>query len=96
MHTHLCICLKQKSSEMQTRMLHNSSALAAHRTNVDGVWIRSNQPRPLPKGSVFKLGGSTREFKVRDLALKRLFQDKCFALCPFQAAVPGYLLIAVL
>ena len=38
---------------------------AAHRTNVDGVWIRPNQARSLKKGSVFRLGGSTREFKVR-------------------------------
>ncbi len=49
-------------------MLHQNSQSfslhAAHQTNVDGVWIRPNQARPVPVGSVFKLGGSTREFKA--------------------------------
>ncbi len=38
---------------------------AAHQTNVNGVWIRPHQARAVPVGSVFKLGGSTREFKVK-------------------------------
>lgn len=37
----------------------------SHGTNVDGTWIRSNEARQLPKGAVFKLAASSREYKVR-------------------------------
>ena len=36
----------------------------AHRTNVDGVWIRPNAPRQLPVGATVRFGASTREYKV--------------------------------
>ena len=38
---------------------------AAHRTNVDGVWIRPNAPRQLALGATVRFGASTREYKVR-------------------------------
>ena len=39
-------------------------ACAAHRTNVDGVWIRPSAPRQLPLGATVRFGASTREYKV--------------------------------
>lgn len=37
---------------------------AGHGTNVDGVWIRANEPRLLKKGATFKIAASSREYKV--------------------------------
>lgn len=37
---------------------------SAHHTNLDGVWIRPNVPRPLAKGSVVRFGASSREYRV--------------------------------
>ena len=44
--------------------LLNVGLLAAHGTNLDGVWIRANEARLLNKGAVFKFGASSREYKV--------------------------------
>ena len=45
--------------------LLNVGFLAAHGTNLDGVWIRANEARLLNKGAVFKFGASSREYKVQ-------------------------------
>eukprot|EP01026_Neomeris_dumetosa_P000082 TRINITY_DN100257_c0_g1_i7.p1 TRINITY_DN100257_c0_g1~~TRINITY_DN100257_c0_g1_i7.p1 ORF type:complete len:354 (+),score=35.73 TRINITY_DN100257_c0_g1_i7:28-1062(+) len=37
---------------------------SAHGTNLDGVWIRSNQDKRIVVGSKLKFGGSTREYRV--------------------------------
>jgi hypothetical protein len=39
--------------------------LAAHGTNLDGVWIRANEARLLNKGAIFKFGASSREYRVQ-------------------------------
>ena len=46
---------------------------AAHGTNLDGAWIRANEARLLNKGSVFKFGASSREYKVHNLHLNDLY-----------------------
>lgn len=42
-----------------------SLVLAAHGTNVDGLWLRPNVPRQLKMGSILRFGGSTRSYEVR-------------------------------
>ncbi|EIE24571.1 phosphatases II [Coccomyxa subellipsoidea C-169] len=37
---------------------------SGHGTNVDGAWIRANEPRLLKKGATFKLAASTRDYKL--------------------------------
>ncbi len=41
------------------------SVRAAHRTNIDGVWIRPNVARQLAVGATVRFGASTREYKAR-------------------------------
>ena len=36
----------------------------SHGTNVDGTWIRPNEPKQLPKGAVLRLAASSRQYKV--------------------------------
>ena len=42
--------------------------VAAHGTNLAGVWVRANEARLLNKGAVFKFGASSREYKVQLLS----------------------------
>lgn len=40
---------------------------SGHGTNVDGVWVRANAPKPLRVGTVVKFGASTRALVVKRL-----------------------------
>lgn len=55
---------------MKLRNLNPECFSAAHGTNLDRVWIRANEARLLNKGSVFKFGASSREYKVPSQHLK--------------------------
>ena len=41
--------------------------LAGHGTNLDEMWVKPRVPKELRRGSVFKLGASTRQYRVVQL-----------------------------
>jgi hypothetical protein len=56
---------------------------AAHRTNIDGVWIRPNVARQLAVGATVRFGASTREYKARSALsglLPLVLHASCFSL----------------
>lgn len=44
---------------------------AAHGTNIDGVWVKANNPKQLRIGSKFKFAASSRTYCVRELNVSK-------------------------
>lgn len=44
---------------------------AAHGTNIDGVWVKANNPKQLRIGSKFKFAASSRTYCVRELHVSK-------------------------